>query len=377
MWPCGRNQRERIGDPERDADAGDAADGREQHAFRQQLAHEAGPPCANRRPKRQFAVTGDAAREQHAGDVRARDDQHQRDQAEEHEHRRAERRHVAEESGFRRDQPGVLKLPAARRCAGRAQPFLQLRVGGGFRLRCGHRRLDPRGDRDAASRHAADLFDLAQFLAERQDRDAQLRIESARQIEKRFRRDADDREGIRVEVNRAADDARVAAEALLPEAVRQDRFRRPLAVLHVCGEAAPEGRTKTQRGEEIRRHDAADDPLGPIVVGEAQAVAGGENHVGEDAGAPELFDELDRDGLRLLDRFARERQADEAARVCHRQRLPQDRVERGEHRAAGADAQRERRHGRERERRAAPERAKGIAEVRPQILEPSEPPRLL
>ena len=69
----------------RDGEPGDAADERQHHALREQLLRDAPAPGAERGAHRQLARARRAARELQIRDVRARDEQHQRDGAEDDE----------------------------------------------------------------------------------------------------------------------------------------------------------------------------------------------------------------------------------------------------------------------------------------------------
>ena len=63
--------------PVRDQKSERAAESRQQHALRQQLARQSPPRRAEREPDRDFALTGRRARERHVGDVGARDQEHE------------------------------------------------------------------------------------------------------------------------------------------------------------------------------------------------------------------------------------------------------------------------------------------------------------
>ena len=76
------------------AEARRSAEHREQHALREQLRDHPRPARADRDAHGDFALPPRRAREQHVRDVRARDQQHERDGAENHEQRRA---HVSDD----------------------------------------------------------------------------------------------------------------------------------------------------------------------------------------------------------------------------------------------------------------------------------------
>ena len=71
-------EHERARGPEREHQAGGAANRREERALGEELAHEAGAAAANRQADRDLAPPCRAAREQHVGQVQARHEQHDR-----------------------------------------------------------------------------------------------------------------------------------------------------------------------------------------------------------------------------------------------------------------------------------------------------------
>ena len=86
-----RNHRGRDAQNRRaDAHSQDAPDRREHQAFGQELADDARPAGAQRRPDRQLTRAHRGARQQQVGDVGAADEQHEADDAEEQHRRQAE-----------------------------------------------------------------------------------------------------------------------------------------------------------------------------------------------------------------------------------------------------------------------------------------------
>ena len=72
-------------EPQREQHTDASPEPAEDDAFSQELADETSPPGTNRQADGNLALTGRRARQQHAGDVRARDDEHESDR----EHRAA------------------------------------------------------------------------------------------------------------------------------------------------------------------------------------------------------------------------------------------------------------------------------------------------
>ena len=138
--------------PLRDDDAGDAAEQREETGLAEQLPHELPAPRAYGQPHRHLAGTRRAAREQQVRDIRARDEQHERGDAEQQRERRLRfTRHAALAARSRFDYERLC-LEARERLL--AHPFLERRLDvvedvsvrradGGGRLRDGHARLQP------------------------------------------------------------------------------------------------------------------------------------------------------------------------------------------------------------------------------------------
>ena len=88
---CARGDQidQRAAAPEREQDAGRGAEQRQQQALDQQLARDEPARRAERQPDAQLALPRGGLREQEIGHVRARDEQHHRDDAEQHEQRLA------------------------------------------------------------------------------------------------------------------------------------------------------------------------------------------------------------------------------------------------------------------------------------------------
>src|SRR5436305_1280521 len=91
-----------------------------------------------------------------------------------------------------------------------ANKLLKLGVRGGFGARDAHARFEPRDREPAMLALSRDLLNLGELLAVGHDRDAQLEVVALRYTEERRRSDADNREGVAIDMDDAPDDAGVA-----------------------------------------------------------------------------------------------------------------------------------------------------------------------
>ena len=198
---------QRVAAPGRDEKPRHRADHRQQQAFRQQLADEPPAAGAERRPHRELALARGRACEQQVGDVRARDEQHEADGAQQQQQR----------------GPRVFDDVAVQRGDRELEVSVVLRV----RLLEAFRdvlNVSRRGVTAHAVLHAADHVEeprAAVVYAERLivgEWHPELALGRVRQ---RRRHHADDRVGDAVQPDRLPDDVRVPAEALHPEAVTE------------------------------------------------------------------------------------------------------------------------------------------------------------
>jgi hypothetical protein len=234
---------------------------RDQQRFDEQLRHDAAAACAEREAQRELARARGGAGEHQVGDVETDQDQHRDGQP-------------AEDCQRLRERPGQ-RLTAARRVD---QHHAR-------RLRTGASDVEPRHERlpsrinlltgrfaRHARLHARDDAEppFARILQARRahhldlhrHRHADIARGAELQTLKLRRRDADDRERVIVHGQRAADDARIAAEAALPIAMTDDHDR--MSARHavvVWRQHAAEFRREAEHFEVVARYQFAADTL--------------------------------------------------------------------------------------------------------------------
>ncbi len=230
---------------DRDADAKRAADARQYQAFGHQVAHEALATSAHRRPHGKLASTFHRPREQEVRKVGAGNQQHTR--------RGAGERHEQQTRAGR-------DVVAQRVRGGAGSCDLAVLLRGASRQ---HRPFRPHiFDREAFAQTADRIQPvvvpiLVVALIEphrRPERDVAGREEEV------GRHDADDRVRGVVEIERLPDDAPVAREVILPEAITEhDRARRAAAVVG-GGEGPSNDGSNAKRRKEIGGHGGAFEP---------------------------------------------------------------------------------------------------------------------
>ena len=200
---------------------------------------------------------------------------------------------------------------------------------------------------------------------------------------KPVRHDADDECRRVVDADRPSDDRRVAMELAAPQRRAEDHGGVParavddpgFAVRQLLGKERPsEDGLHTEHAEESWR-DAADEHALGLGASGNRALPLRERRQPRAGAAPGLpLDEV-RTGNRL-DVAAAARHDDELRRIGEGKRAQQRGIDRGEHRAGGADAERQRRHDRQRQRRVLPHRAEREAHVGLQIVQQRQAPRI-
>jgi hypothetical protein len=181
-----------------------------------------------------------------------------------------------------------------------------------------------------------------------------------------------------VDVDRPADDAAVAAEAALPEAVaEQNRPGRPLDVVLGLEDAARQ-RLDAESGEEVGRHEPDPHELRLAIVGDRDAVGPDRAEALEVRRARAQVPEL-RPGQRRA-RIAGGRHVgpdqQQAVRVEVGRRREQGGVQHAEDRGRRAEPEREGHHRQGREPRRPDEPAPRLAHVFPRLVPGAHQPRL-
>jgi len=351
------------------------AERRHQQALGEHLPDQPAARRADRRPDRELAAARRGAHDQEIGDVRARNQQHERDGA---HHRQDRRPHVADDVVEHRDRVEVetrgLLDRIVRAQIRRDAVHLQLRLlGRHARLQTADHAKD-----DVVAVGGVEI-DARRRPHVRRPVDADARREQ--QLESR-RENADDARAAVAELDVLADDRRIAAVTPLPERVAQDRgdrnLRRRCLVRQrrrrrpvVGDEIAPDNHPRAEHAKQIRRR-AADADLLRLLFQTGNRHAAGGDHAGE------VVEDVARLLLEVAQIGRRERPVldvpgpqlapddDQPARVGVRQRPQQHRVDDAENRGAGADAERDRDRRDRREAGVLPQAARCVRH----ILEP-------
>jgi hypothetical protein len=182
------------------------------------------------------------------------------------------------------------------------------------------------------------------------------------------RHDAGHLPRLTVECDGLAHERRAAAEARLPQLVADDADRGTVGQILVRGEIAADRRQDTERRKERAADAQAVQLLGIAVAGQREIV---ERRVADRAERVRVLAKLlvprPRDGgrvqvdLRVVGPDGHQRRG-----IRNRHRVEDKPIVDGEQRRVRGDADRDRQHGDDRERRALPERADGLLEIRHQ-----------
>ena len=231
----------------------------QQHALRQQLRDDLPAAGAERSAHGDFAAPHVGARELEVGDVRARDQQHERHRSEQDQERAA---HLSGDEFLRRDHAARKAAKAAVRSGPhvtRLHPSRRDHRQLGRRRLRRHPVLQSRETKIGAAAPGAEVRGVDDFGHPRFRRPRGRVV--VRQAERR-RHHADDRARQAVHLDRSANDVGGAAEAPLPQAVT-DHDHVARAAGGVRGrEGAAEHRGGARHLEEIRRRRSTANELG-------------------------------------------------------------------------------------------------------------------
>ena len=349
---------ERTGSEPRQAQPACAADQCEHGSFREQLPDQARTPRTKRAAHRQLTLAGAGAREQQVGDVRARDQQHEPDGAEQHEQRCAHspRDPIAQRSGAERE-------PIVRRCeAGTQVPADRLQVG------IDPLRAEPRPHPPDHRQVLAPATGLRPCVERLVVRERTVHVDVARNPLPR-REHADDLVRVSVQLQCAPDHVR-AAELALPERVTQHHHAlAPGRVLLACEQPPRRGAQADEIAETRARERAR----------HFHHATGGRRHRhGPLAHRDRVLEHAalrpDAHEVRRRERIGSTvgiNRADlvQPVRVPIRQRLQQDRVNDAEDRRVRADSERQRQHRHRSEHRGTTQRAQREADVLPKLTQ--------
>ena len=367
---------ERPQPPEGQEEPGRAAGGREQRALGEELAHHPPPAGAERRADGDLLLPRRRLGEQEAGHVHTGDQQHDPDGGEEDQ-----------QSG-----PDVPHQLAAQRRHAVVPAGVGIGVGffhspgdlGHLGLRLG----DADAGLQQTDREIAAVPPVLPSLGRKGQRHPDVRLggepEAVRHLAAARKGETGGhhphhRQRRAVDVEDAAEHVAVAAETALPEVVReQDGGPLALVVVLRQQDAAEQGR-RAERLEELAGDPHRRDLLGIAVPREAQPVGVDDRHLRERLRRLPVVEGRRRDrqlvGEADLPGQLRVRGPDhrQPLGIAERQRRQQHRIDDAEDRRVGADPQRQREDGDDRERRPLEQRPAGEAKVLQQGLHAGPP----
>jgi hypothetical protein len=345
----------------------------EHRRFEQRLRDETTARGAERRSNRHLAASRDAAGEEHVREIRARHQQHEPDAAEQQQERgtgRADRLLVQRHDG-RADAPVRIRVRDGR-LARDARDFVR-------RLRCRDPGFQPSDDRQEP--RAADERDervvRSRRWGRRREQQRSPRVDRDRpggagsehrpvREDEIGRHHADEGRELPLDVQRAADHVRIAAQARPPECIADQQRARVFLV----GEEPPQFGSAAEHLEQTRGDGRDGNPFGwtgSIDERRCRDETDGGVQIAERRGTAEV-DEVER-GDRIsiaLRRRICTPDHHEPVGVRIGERLEQDALDHREDGGVRADAQRERGDGGRRKRGAAPQDARRIPQIRQQ-----------
>ena len=312
---------------------GGGADTGEHETLGQQLPDEAGRAGPERRAHGHLALPRFRAREEKIGHVGAGDEQQEADRAEEEPDRAADGTDdlfpQREDDGVELHRLGI--EPPAR-------PRLRDGVQVVARLRDRSARLEP-------ARRVKSVISVVRARAvppiRRPQRARRRILEIGRQHEVRGH-DPDDLVRRAVDLDRAAEDRRVAGIPPLPEAVAEDRDLRPVRDVLLRREDTSPDRRHAEDGEQVRRHGPGGDALGVAVTRQVHLPVVPRRDLAERAAFLAIVVDLAIGNPGLVERRPAAPDHDGAVGLAPWQRAQQDGVDDAEDRRVRADAERER-----------------------------------
>ena len=365
---AGREPSSRAIKPERDRQRDDGRRGKQHERFGQQLRNQPSAAGAHREARRHFAPPRRRARQQHAGDVAAGDGDQRAGQREQETDEREERRAHGTGNLARaaRSRCRAAGWRAARTLLNASIKRVQLR------LRLCH------SDTPGFSRPIATCHDAARVRQQVRSRPgprttATMAIGTQTSVPIRRRPGSPGSatpttvKSRVVETKRLPKDVGVAVEAALPERMAEHHHRTLAGNLVFIGtEEAPERGTGAEHVEEVARHQRAEDAFAACPRRRGSSARRRNQRPRSPwcgvcsrrywyGGCGMLSNPLPSIGASDVDHLR-------CVADAHRG-LEQQRVGQAEDRGRGTDADRQRRDRRQREHRAAAQKADGVPEV--------------
>ena len=355
--------------------AGEAADQRQQHALGQELLQQPAAARSKREAHGQLAAASRRPGEQQVGDVGARDQQHRADHTAQQERRRAQLRPRAEVRVVHGPEGDARSHGPRRQLHPRPEEFRQHGIELGARALDRDVGLEAADAEDPAVGRVLEQIGIL-FAGVARPRRPRDRLHHHRHVDlphasnlrsrEPGRRHADDREDVPVQADLAPDHVGAAAEARLPEVVRDHHYwMRPRGDVVAWFQQASECRLHAEHLEEVAGGDDARHELCGVARVEARhdAAPAGQSVEGPGVVAQHRV-------LRVRENAAGAAiHVDQPLGVRDRQPLEERRVDQAEDRGVRADPEREGEDGGRREARLLPQHARGVAQVLQQVLD--------
>ena len=367
---CEPEGAEQIQSPDGEKHAGKSADERQQNTFGEHLPQQTRRPGAERDPDGEFAFTRSGAREQHGGQIRAGDQENERDRTEKNDQRRPHSAdHLIVKFVERAAEAGC-RLVVIRKSR---QPTRDDGIDFRLRLRERHTRLEPADDAVAARTARlqivlgkGDRLPDIDLLSER----AALHIEQGQRKLESLRHDPDDGEAAPVERELLSDEFGIGIEPALPKTLADYDHVVVALAKFVLREGAAANRLHAEHGKQTRGHHGAGDPFGHFAGGEIEidVIKARDLETLDLLFVIEIFRRRDWNLIQAL-RGKFLPQKNELLRVLVGQWANQQRVDQAEDGGVRADRERHGDDGDEGEARRVDQAPKGQAEILNHILD--------
>ena len=370
----GQQAAQPAGHPAADDQPADAAGERERQAFREQLPDDAHAARAQRQPGRDLLLAGGGPRQEQSRDIRAGDEQDDRD-------RRRWKVGEAAEPFLHLDVTAKTRLHAGAgiRVGTRIVTLQARRHRGEFRARLSQRHAGLQPPEHLDPRRAA-LAETHSGLGvgppQRHDRHPDVVRRADLVARERFRGHADEGEVMPVEFDSGADDTGIAGKAPLPEpeAHHRERIRVPVALVGRRDQPASR-RRDAEHVEVVAGHQLTLHALGLVSGAQVEGVHRRDRQAGHHRIPGAIVQVVGIRGVAQIV-LVRVLPADVHQAVGlgdAGERPQQQRVHEAEDRRVRADPERQRRDGDQRERRVLEQHAESEPEVLHHFVLPSLP----